>query len=141
VIGTEFRWPPNDNANPPSDSDAAKLRLTPAKEQIWAKWVQIYKEKMLSKGEYLGALYDIGFDKPEAHSIRKDHSTYYAFYAKHWDGTVQLRGLSAGAYRITDYVHDRVLGIVHGPVAQLNAAFDEDLLIEVDPVSDHSTAQ
>ena len=33
---------------------------------------------MLPKGEYLGALYDIGFDKPEAHAISKDGAMYYA---------------------------------------------------------------
>ncbi len=36
---------------------------------------------MLSRGEYLGDLYDIGFDRPEAHAIRKAGSMYYAFYA------------------------------------------------------------
>ena len=133
VIGTEFRWPPNDDkASPPSDSDSAKLRLTPAKEEIWAKWVRIYKEKMLSKGEYMGSLYDIGFDKPETHAIRKDGSMYYAFYAPHFKGTVQLRGLSAGTYKVIDYVNNKDLGVVNGPTATLSVDFDKQLLIEVD---------
>ena len=42
---------------------------------------------MLSRGEYLGDLYDIGFDRPESHAIRKDGQMYYAFYARHWNGT------------------------------------------------------
>ncbi len=131
VIGTEFRWPPNDDkALPPSDADSAKLRLTPAKEKIWANWVRIYREKMLSKGAYEGTLYDIGFDKPETHAIRKDHAMFYAFYAPHWNGVVQLRGLSTGTYQITDYVHNRKLGTVHGPTADLNVSFDDNLLIE-----------
>jgi alpha-galactosidase len=135
VIGTEFRWPPNDDkASPPSDSDAAKLQLTPAKEEIWAKWVRIYREKMLSKGEYLGDLYDIGFDKPEAHAIRKQDAMYYAFYAPHWNGTVQLRGLAPAAYKITDYVHNQDLGTVQGPTATLNVSFENNVLIEADPV-------
>lgn len=135
VIGTEFRWPPNDSkASAPSDTDAAKLRLTPEKEQIWAKWVRIYKEKMLSKGEYLGGLYDIGFDKPETHAIRKGHAMYYAFYAPHWNGSVELRGLSAGEYRVKDYVNNRDFGTVHGPTAHLNISFEKDVLIEADPV-------
>lgn len=135
VIGTEFRWPPNDpNAPPASDANGGKLKLTPEKEKIWAKWVQIYKEKMLSKGEYLGGLYDIGFDKPETHAIRKGHSMYYAFYAPHWNGNVQLRGLSSGSYRITDYVHNRELGTVHGPTGELQVTFDKHLLIEADPI-------
>ena len=50
---------------------------------MFEKWLQIYKEKMLSRGEYLGELYDIGFDRPEAHVIRKDSEMYYAFFARH----------------------------------------------------------
>lgn len=137
VVGTEFRWPPDDkNAPPPTDSDtsSAKLALTPEKEKIWAKWVQIYREKMLSKGECLGDLYDIGFDKPETHAIRKGNKMYYALYAPHWNSTVKLRGLSGGAYRITDYVHNRTLGTVRGPIADLPVAFSESLLIEADPI-------
>ena len=52
---------------------------------------------MLPKGEYRGGLYDIGFDKPEAHAIAKDGAMYYAFYAKKWNGQVQLRGLERRA--------------------------------------------
>jgi len=134
VIGTDYRWPPDDDkASPPSDSDAAKLRLTPAKEAIWAEWVRIYTEKMLSKGEYLGGLYDIGFDKPEAHAIRKAGSMYYGFYAPHWQGSVELRGLSTALYRVTDYEHHRDLGTVRGPTAKLSVSFDQHLLIEAKP--------
>lgn len=135
VIGTQFRWPADDDqASPPSDSDAAKLRLTPEKEKIWAKWVRIYDEKMLSKGEYLGGLYDIGFDKPETHAIRKQDGMYYAFYAPRWDGDVELRGLSSGQYRIVDYVQNRELGTVRGPIARLHIRFEHDLLIEAEPI-------
>jgi alpha-galactosidase len=140
VIGTDYRWPPDDDkASPPSDSDAAKLRLTPAKEAIWAEWVRIYTDKMLSKGQYLGGLYDIGFDKPETHAIRKQGSMYYAFYAPHWQGPVQLRGLSSASYRVTDYEHHRDLGTVRGPTAQLNIDFNQHLLIEVAPASGQAT--
>jgi len=38
-----------------------------------------------ARGEYLN-LYDIAFDKPEAHVIAKDGKIYYAFYASEWDG-------------------------------------------------------
>jgi alpha-galactosidase len=134
VIGTDFRWPPDDDkASPPSDTDAAKLRLTPAKEAIWAEWVRIYADKMLSKGEYLGGLYDIGFDKPETHAIRKNRSMYYGLYAPHWQGSVELRGLSSAHYRVTDYEHHRDLGTVRGPTARLSVSFDQHLLIEANP--------
>jgi alpha-galactosidase len=134
VIGTEFRWPPNDNSSPPSDADSAKLALTPQKQRIWAEWVRIYREKMLSQGEYLGDLYDIGFDKPETHCIRKGAALYYAFFAPHWSGHVELRGLTPGQYEITDYVNEKSLGAVHGPDAKLNVAFQHSLLIEAKPL-------
>jgi hypothetical protein len=41
-----------------------------------------YRDRMLSSGQYLGQLYDIGFDVPESHVIGKDQTLYYAFFAK-----------------------------------------------------------
>jgi alpha-galactosidase len=133
VIGTQFRWPPNDLANPPSDTDAAKLALTPEKEKLWARWVGIYREKMLPKGEYMGTLYDIGFDRPETHAIRKDGRMYYAFFAPAWSGTVELRGLDRKSYKLTDYVHNRGLDTVRGPVARVHVEFRGSLLVEAAP--------
>ena len=65
---------------------------------------------MLSQGQYLGQLYDIGFDVPETHVIRKDQTLYYAFYAKHWKGPVELRGLEDRTYGVVDYVNGTTLG-------------------------------
>lgn len=55
------------------------------------KWLSIYNKYQLSKGEYLN-LYDIGFDYPEAHVIRKNNNFYYAFYTHPWEklGPVKL---------------------------------------------------
>lgn len=50
--------------------------LTPQRQEILEKWLHIYNDKMLSRGEHLGGLYDIGFDLPEAHVIRKDQELY-----------------------------------------------------------------
>jgi alpha-galactosidase len=47
------------------------------------KWLHIYQKYQLSKGQYLN-LYDIGFDYPEAHVIKKDRKFYYAFYTHPW---------------------------------------------------------
>ncbi len=126
VVGTNFTWP---------EGSAEKKRgdLTPAREQAFSKWIGIYKAKMLSRGEYLGTLYDIGFDRPETHAIRKDGSLYYAFYAPQWSGAITLRGLGERSYRVTDYVNGKDLGIVHGPVATLDVKFDKHLLIEAKP--------
>lgn len=126
VVGTNFTWP---------EGSASRKRgdLTPAREQNFEKWMRIYKEKMLSRGEYAGTLYDIGFDRPETHVIRKDGSMYYAFFAPHWNGKVTLRGLSERAYRVTDYVDGQDLGTVHGPDATLDVRFEKHLLLQAKP--------
>jgi alpha-galactosidase len=112
VVGSKFTWP--------SDRHPQKgYILTKDKETNWKKWVDIYNKKMLSKGIYLGELYDIGFDRPETHAIKKDANLYYAFYAKEWKGEVELRGLENKTYRVTDYVNNKELGEVKGPVAKL----------------------
>jgi alpha-galactosidase len=107
--------------------------LTPEKEVLWAKWTKLYDEKRLSQGEYLGRLYDIGFDRPEAHVVRKGDSLYYAFFAKEFDGSIELRGLASRAYRLTDYVNGRDLGVVQGPTAKVATKFEQSLLIEARP--------
>ena len=127
VVGTDFRWPVG------SGLSREGKDLTPEREQLFAKWMRIYKDKMLSRGEYLGALYDIGFDKPETHAIRKDGDMYYAFYAPQWNGKVTLRGLKAQTYRVTDYVNGKDLGTVRGPAATLDIDFEKHLLIEAKP--------
>jgi alpha-galactosidase len=126
VVGTEFTWPAGASKNKRGD-------LTPEREEIWRRWIGLYREKMLSRGEYLGALYDIGFDRPEAHAIRKDGSMYYAFYAPQWQGEVELRGLEGGTYRVSDYVHGTELGSVTGPLARLKVKFEGSLLLEAKP--------
>ena len=127
VIGTNFAWP-----GAPGQKDP-KLLLTPERQAIWAKWTKLYQEKRLVDGEYLGTLYDIGFDKPEAHVISKDGTMYYAFYAHQFSGAIELRGLKAGMYRVRDYVHGRALGTVRGPTGKLAARFRQSLLLEVRP--------
>ncbi|HXI41525.1 MAG TPA: glycoside hydrolase family 36 protein [Bryobacteraceae bacterium] len=126
VVGTNFTWPEG-------SAERKRNDLTPVREQAFAKWLRVYKEKMLPRGEYLGGLYDIGFDRPEAHAIRKDGSMYYAFYAPRWNGKITLRGLSERAYRITDYVEGKDLGTVRGPIATLEVKFDKNLLLEAKP--------
>ncbi len=126
VIGTEFTWPPG-------SSERTRGALTPERELYFAKWMQIYKEKMLSRGEYLGSLYDIGFYRPEAHAIRKNGTMYYAFYTPKWEGKIELRGLANRAYRISDYGEGKDLGKVQGPVGSVTVRFEKHLLIEAIP--------
>ncbi len=123
VAGTNFTWPPG-------SAQRNRLDLTPEKEQVWQKWIALYNEKMLSRGEYLGELYDIGFDAPEAHVVRKGSSVYYAFFAPEWKGKIALRGLGRGEYRVTDYENGKDLGTVRGPLATIDVQFDKHLLLE-----------
>ncbi len=88
---------------------------------------------MLPLGTYRGELYDIGFDRPETHTIEKDGRLYYAFFADRWSGPVGLRGLGAGPYRIRDYVNERDLGTVSGAPALLPVTFERFLLLEAVP--------
>jgi alpha-galactosidase len=131
VVGTEFTWPVG--SGPAGRDGRRRGDLTPEREVHWAKWLTIYKEKMLSKGEYLGELYDIGFDAPETHAIRKGTKMFYSFYAPEWKGSVELRGLSNKKYRVIDYVNGTDLGVVQGPVAKVDIGFSKHLMLEVTP--------
>ena len=126
VVGTQF-------VLPALVKKRSKFDLTPAHEKEFEKWLRIYREKMLSRGQYIGQLYDIGFDLPETHVIRKDQTLYYAFFAKHWQGPVELRGLDGRKYNVVDYVSGANLGTVSGRDARLAVAFDKHLLLEVRP--------
>jgi alpha-galactosidase len=128
VVETKFTWPSESDPRPEN-----KLILTPEREQEWRRWVALYKTKMLPTGHYRGELYDIGFDKPEAHVIEKDGRLYYAFYADRWDGPVELRGLSARRYEVVDYVNGKSLGTVAPAANRLGLAFEHFLLLEAVP--------
>jgi alpha-galactosidase len=95
--------------------------------------LQLYREKGLSHGQYLGTLYDIGFDLPETHVIRKDKTLYYAFYAGTWGGALELRGLDDRPYHVVDYENGKDFGVLRGPVAHLSADFSRHLLLQATP--------
>jgi len=138
VLGTKFTWP----------DYGAKFKtvyLNPGKEAHWKEWIGLYNEKMLSKGKFLD-LYVYGFDFPEAYAFEKGGDFYYAFYApeqssgarpdhpQSWKGEVELRGLPARTFQVTDYVHHKQLGTVTGPVGKMNVEFTGNLLLEASPV-------
>jgi alpha-galactosidase len=127
IISTKFTWPRDPK---PKDS----FLLTPEKEALWRKWITLYSERQLPQGAYRGELYDIGFDRPEAHVVEKAGRFYYAFYARRFSGSVPLRGLAAGHYRVRDYFNARELGEVSGAHSSLQIAFDGSLVLEAIPV-------
>jgi alpha-galactosidase len=129
VVGTKFVWPdPGPKYKP--------VALTTQKEEHWKKWIGLYNEKMLSKGEFLD-LYTYGYDVPEAYAIAKDGKMYYAFFAesgKPFGGEVELRGLKPGSYQVSDYVDGKSLGTVQaeeGKAPRLKTEFKDHLLLEV----------
>jgi len=131
VISTKFTWP-KDTDNPTDKLPPGGFVLTPTKEALWRKWVTLYKEHMLPRGEYLGSLYDIAFDQPETHAISKGGAMYYAFYAQSFSGKVELRGLNAGKYRVRDLFNETDLGVVDAQANTVNAKFERFLLLRAE---------
>ena len=128
VISTKFTWPKDTN-HPVDKLPPGGFVLTPQKEALWRKWAALYKQHMLSTGQYKGELYDIGFDKPEAHAISKNGAMYYAFYAHDWDGSVQLRGLGKGNYRVRDIFNEVDLDVIDARNNTVNVRFERFMLL------------
>lgn len=126
IVGTKFTYPTD-------QLDHKNYLLTSEKEIIWKKWLDIYKENYLSKADYRGELYDIGYDKPETHAIRKGDTMNYAFYADKWDGEIELRGLENKTYKIIDYVNNKFISNVRGNNPKIKVQFDKYLLIKAVP--------
>jgi alpha-galactosidase len=132
IPSTKFTWP-RDTDKPTDKLPPGGFVLTAQKEQLWRKWITLYRKNMLSKGQYRGELYDIGFDKPEAHVVAADGKLHYAFYAKHWDGPIPLRGLGDGRYRVTNSFTGQPLGSATAADNVIHAKFDKFLVIEAAP--------
>ncbi len=126
VPGSKFTWP----LYPRLKNDTY---LTPEKEKLFKKWLRLYQQLELSKGEYRN-VYDMGWDNPEGHLIVKEGNYYYAFFARSpergYSGQIELRGLDSGTYRVRDYWNERDYGTVEGPVGKLAVEFQRFLLLE-----------
>jgi alpha-galactosidase len=129
VVGTKFVWPD------PGPKFKA-VALTQKKEEHWKKWIDIYNQKMLSKGTFRN-LYVYGYDAPEGYAIEKDGKMYYAFFAPStspWTGEIELRGLAPGNYHVRDYAEGNDLETVEvtaNAVPKLKTEFKDHLLLEV----------
>ncbi len=136
IPATKFVWPEDEQIHARLEEYWA---LTPGKEEVWRKWLAIYRQHRLAEGEYLN-LYDLAFDVPETHVIARENRLYYAFFpskpGESFSGTVELRGLAGGAYRVVDYVQQRELGVVSSREPYLQVAFDGSLLVAAVPVFD-----
>lgn len=135
IPSTKFTWP-KDTDKPTDKLPPGGFVLTPEKEKLWRKWIALYTKNMLSKGQYLGTLYDIGFDKPEGHVVAADGKLHYAFYAKSWSGPIELRGLGKGRYKLTNSFTGAPLGTATAADNRITAQFDHFLVIEAAPAGD-----
>ena len=137
VLATKF-------VHPLDDSVKSRLKeywpLSDDKEPLWRKWFDIAAQHSFADGEYLN-LYDLAFDFPEAHVIRKDGEMYYGFFChtlkEKYSGRIELRGLDkAKTYRVLDYVGGRVLGKVTGDDPRIKVKMQGALLLKVTPVEE-----
>ena len=132
IPSTKFTWP-EDTPNPTDPLPPGGFKLTAQKEVLWRKWIDLYRANMLAKGNYLGGLYDIGFDKPEGHAIEKDGALHYAFFADTWDGPLSLRGLGDGNYALVDSFTGASLGTATRTHSTIPAKFKRFLLVRATP--------
>lgn len=126
VLATKFTL----SAHPGPDPT---LALTPQKEATWRRWIELYDTLRLPSKRYRGELYDIGFDRPEAHVVEDAGTLYYAFFADRWSGPIELRGLGDGLYDVDDYYQERQLGQVSRAAPRLDVPFERFLLLRARP--------
>ena len=89
--------------------EGSKL-LTEKNKKTWQQYIGAYNKERPAEGSYMN-LYDIVYDTPETHLIRKGNVLYYGFFTPgEFSGTIELRGLVPGnKYELIDYINDRVL--------------------------------
>jgi len=101
---------------------------------LWQRWFREYRDLDLSHAEYVN-LYDLAFDKPEVHVLRKGRDSYYGIFADVWPRDkykIELRGLDKDqTYEVYDYANRRSLGTLKGAQPVLNIAFKDSLLLRV----------
>ena len=109
--------------------------LDSAQYQHWNRWFKDYTKLKLSSAEYVN-LYDLAFDKPETHVIRKGEEIFYGIYADLWSKTdpIELRGLKPNlSYSVYDYANKRKIERVNGSDPFIHIGFRDFLLIQLKP--------
>ncbi len=102
--------------------------LTPERKKEWLKWMKIYKEEAIYKGEYLN-LYDVANDLPEFHVTKKDDNLFY-FAPGPFKGEAELRGLDSKSYTIIDFSTEETIATVQGPIAKINIDVENDIYLK-----------
>jgi alpha-galactosidase len=116
--------------------EGSKL-LTAENKKIWKKYFTAYEKERPAEGHYLN-LYDIVYDYPEIHVMKKENVLYYGLFSEEkFAGTIQLKGLESGIkYQIIDYIENEILfSNITGETNEINVEFDKNLLIKALPES------
>jgi alpha-galactosidase len=111
-------------------------QLDERQRALWNRWFHEYRELGLASAEYVN-LYDLAFDAPEVHVVRKGVAMYYGIYADAWprNKRIELRGLDKGVtYEVYDYANRKPMGEVKGAEPYLQIGFKNSLLLRVRPV-------
>jgi len=110
--------------------------LDDRQKALWNRWFHEYLDLGLSQAAYVN-LYDLAFDKPEVHVVRKGQEMYYGIFADVWSRRrpIELRGLDKDkTYEVYDYGNRQELGTLKGAEPYLRIAFKDSLLLRVRPV-------
>jgi alpha-galactosidase len=113
------------------------VNLDERQKVLWNRWFHEYRDLGLSHAKYVN-LYDLAFDKPEVHVVRRGEEMYYGIFAVNWprNKPIDLRGLKKGTtYTVYDYGNRRDLGTIDGSDPRLRIAFKDSLLVRVRPVN------
>jgi alpha-galactosidase len=109
----------------------SSLMLDRTRFDYYQKWLRICESEKLSEGDYLN-LYDIAYDRPETHVIRKGETYYYSFFSgEHFQGRVELRGLPKGRYRASDLLTGNDISDVRPDSPYLKLDFDRSAIIRI----------
>jgi alpha-galactosidase len=114
--------------------EGSKL-LTPENKEVWTKYFKAYEKEKPSEGVYLN-LYDIAYDKPEIHLLKKGKTLYYGLFSDgKYIGEVTLKGLDDDLkYDVEDYINNKVLyNNIDSRNNKIKVEFNRSLLIKVQP--------
>jgi alpha-galactosidase len=134
--GTGLRETFEDGVGTGAQATTFFAALDSRQRTLWERWFEEYRTQGPGTGEYLN-LYDLAFDFPEAHVVRRGADLYYGFFADRWPATqtIELRGLDpARRYEVVDYGRGRSLGEVAGAAPTLNVEFQGSLLLRARPL-------
>jgi alpha-galactosidase len=108
--------------------------LTPERKKEWLRWMEIYREEAIYKGEYLN-LYDVANDIPEFHVTKKDEKFYF-FAPGPYKGEIELRGLGSETYEVVDLSTNEILATLWGTNAKLKIEHTDDIYLKVTPIDE-----